>query len=61
MAVAYGELRYGLTRNGRVLDTMDLLIAAHAVAVGAVLVTRDQAFQHIRDLVRIENWATDLK
>jgi tRNA(fMet)-specific endonuclease VapC len=61
VAVAYGELRYSLARNGKVLDAMDLLIAAHAVAVGAVLVTRDRAFQQIKNLVRIENWATDLK
>ena len=60
VAVTYGELRYDLGRNGKTLHTMDLLIAAHAIAVDAVLVTRDNAFQYIRDFVPIENWATDL-
>jgi tRNA(fMet)-specific endonuclease VapC len=59
-AVAYGQLRYDLARSGTVLDVMDLLIAAHAVALGAVLVTRDKAFQQIKTSVKIENWATDL-
>ena len=59
-AVAYGQLRYDLARSGTVLDVMDLLIAAHAVALGAVLVTRDKAFQQIKNSVKIENWATDL-
>jgi predicted nucleic acid-binding protein len=35
-------------------------IAAHAVSLGAVLVTNDKAFHQVPDLVDIENWATDL-
>jgi hypothetical protein len=37
---------------------MDLLIAAHARAVGATVVTNDNAFKHA-DLPLV-NWATDL-
>jgi predicted nucleic acid-binding protein len=39
---------------------MDLLIAAHAVATGAVLVANDKAFAHVEDLRTTVNWATDL-
>jgi predicted nucleic acid-binding protein len=40
---------------------MDLQIAAHAVAIGAVLVTNDKAFAQVDDLRATANWATDLK
>ncbi len=60
-AEAYGELRYNLTQRGITLDWMDLLIAAHAVATNAVLDTRDRAFQQVKDVVTVVNWATDLK
>jgi predicted nucleic acid-binding protein len=33
-----------------------MMIGAHALALGAVLVTNDQAFSRIRGL-KIENWA----
>jgi tRNA(fMet)-specific endonuclease VapC len=59
-AEAYGELRYALTRRGITLDAMDLLIAAHAVSLGAVVVTHDQAFQQITDFVKVVDWAAGL-
>jgi predicted nucleic acid-binding protein len=39
---------------------MDMLIAAHAISSGAVLVTRDRAFAHVEGLAGMVNWATDL-
>ena len=42
------------------LDSMDLMIAAHAVAKGAVLVTNDQAFAQVEELSAIVNWAIDV-
>jgi predicted nucleic acid-binding protein len=39
---------------------MDLQIAAHAVAAGAVLVTNGKAFVQVYDLPATANWATDL-
>jgi predicted nucleic acid-binding protein len=39
---------------------MDMQIAAHAIAAGAVLVTNDRAFAHVDDLRATANWATDL-
>ena len=45
---------------GKALGNLDLLIAAHGIAVGAVLVTNDKAFKQVDDLPDIVNWATDL-
>lgn len=59
-AVAYGQLRLKQEIAGKVLGNLDMLIAAHAVAVGAVFVTNDQAFSQISDFVKIVNWAIDL-
>jgi tRNA(fMet)-specific endonuclease VapC len=58
-ARTYGQLRVRQQAVGRPLESMDMLIAAHALAVGAVLVTRDGAFSSVAGLVT-ENWATDL-
>ena len=55
-ARAYGNLRAQLEAKGRPLGNMDLLIAAHAAAVGAVLVTNDQAFSHARGSLVTTNW-----
>jgi len=38
-AQSYGELRVALERNGTPIGPLDTLIAAHALAVGATLVT----------------------
>ena len=59
-ARAYGQLRVKQEAAGRPLESMDMLIAAHAIAVGAILVTRDAVFNHVPDLFGRENWATDL-
>ena len=59
-AQAYGKLRAQLKPAGKNLSTMDMLIAAHAVAADAVLVTRDKAFLHARPFLDVVDWATDL-
>jgi len=51
----YGNLRAALDSTGRSLGSLDLLIGAHALAVGAVLVTNDRAFSQITQL-QIEDW-----
>ena len=51
----YGNLRAALDRAGKSLGSLDLLIAAHALAVGAVLVTNDRAISQIGQL-QIEDW-----
>lgn len=59
-AAAYGVLRAKLEVAGIGLSQLDLQIAAHAIAVGAVLVTNDKAFKHVADLGKTVNWATDV-
>ena len=59
-ARAYGKLRAQQEAAGLPLESMDMLIAAHAIAVGAVLVTADTVFDSVAGLAGRENWATDL-
>ena len=58
-AVTFSRLRTALQGQGKSLAPYDLLIAAHALTVNAVLVTSDKAFSHVPGLPT-ENWATDL-
>ncbi len=44
-----------MTRQGKVLAPLDLLIATHALSVDAVLVTNDQAIRQMVNLP-IEDW-----
>jgi tRNA(fMet)-specific endonuclease VapC len=53
-----GTVRAAMTRLGKVLAPLDLLVAAHALSVGAVLVTNDSAFGMV-DALPIEDWSTD--
>jgi tRNA(fMet)-specific endonuclease VapC len=57
VAQHYGALRAVLERQGRPIGNLDMMIGAHALALGAVLVTSDQAFSRIKGL-KIENWAS---
>jgi tRNA(fMet)-specific endonuclease VapC len=59
-AVAYGAFRSKQEAIGQPLGPLDTQIAAHAIAVGAVVVTNDIAFQHAVGLPRLEAWATDI-
>lgn len=51
----YGALRATTERSGRPLGALDALIAAHALATDAVLVTNDHAFRGVKGLT-IEDW-----
>jgi tRNA(fMet)-specific endonuclease VapC len=59
-AEAYGALRSRQGARGRTLGPNDLQIAAHAIALGAILVTHDRAFRHVTGLAGLEDWATAL-
>ncbi len=55
-ARCYGTLRSGLEKAGTPLGNMDLMIAAHAMSINAVLVTNNMRhFSPIPGL-RQENW-----
>ena len=58
-ASSYGELRAQLESSGKPLGGLDTLIAAHAIAIGAILVSNDRAFTRVPNLA-VENWATDV-
>ena len=55
VAACYGKLRAGMQKKGKVLGNLDLLIAAHALALGIVLITNDRAFAQVEGL-KIEDW-----
>lgn len=55
-ASAYGPLRHELAVRGMPIGPLDTLIAAHALSLDAVLVTRNlREFRRVHDL-RVENW-----
>jgi tRNA(fMet)-specific endonuclease VapC len=59
-AAAYAQAKAKLEAQGITVAVMDMLIAAQAIAAGAVLVTRDNIFAKVNDLGATVNWATDL-
>jgi tRNA(fMet)-specific endonuclease VapC len=54
-AKEYGRLRSAMEHEGRVMGSLDMMIAAHATALGLILVTGNRAFARIRRL-RMEDW-----
>ncbi|MGA7416147.1 MAG: type II toxin-antitoxin system VapC family toxin [Bryobacteraceae bacterium] len=54
-AKRYGRLRANLERDGLPMANLDLMIGAHALALGAILVTSDRAFSRIENL-KIADW-----
>jgi tRNA(fMet)-specific endonuclease VapC len=56
-AVFYGELRTALEKRGQPIGPMDMMIAAHALALDATLVTHNtREFARVKGL-RLEDWA----
>ncbi|MBL7222742.1 MAG: type II toxin-antitoxin system VapC family toxin [Candidatus Brocadiae bacterium] len=59
-AAAYGRIRAALESKGKPIGALDTLIAAHALALGATLVTNNtREFRRVPDLP-VENWAQRL-
>ena len=55
---AYAQLRTALERRGERIGAHDMLIAAHALALHATLVTNNEKeFRRVKGLI-IENWAS---
>ena len=56
-ATCYGELCSSLEAQGINLSDFDMMIAAHAVALKATLVSRDKAFAHLpKQRLKHEAW-----
>jgi tRNA(fMet)-specific endonuclease VapC len=55
-AYVYGDVRATLEKKGTPIGSMDLMIASHALAVGAVLVSNNlREFRRVPELT-MENW-----
>lgn len=55
-AMQYGEVRGSLARRGKPIGPLDTLIAAHALAIDAILVTHNtREFAQVEGL-RLEDW-----
>jgi len=55
IAEHYAGVRADMERRGKALAPLDLLIATHALGVGAALVTNDRAFGQVAGL-HVEDW-----
>lgn len=51
----YATVRATVESRGEPVGNLDLMIAAHALALGVVLVTSDKVFRRIK-LLQIEDW-----
>ncbi len=56
VAVCYGELCAALEARGINLSDFDMMIAAHALALDATLVSRDKAFAQIAGRLKLQVW-----
>jgi tRNA(fMet)-specific endonuclease VapC len=59
-AQVYARLRAQLQASGRALSHPDLMIAAHAISLDAVLVSHDKAFRNVGPSLAVEDWAQDI-
>jgi tRNA(fMet)-specific endonuclease VapC len=58
-ALTYGIIRAQLERDGQIIGSMDLLIAAHAVSLETTLVTNNvREFQRVTQL-NVEDWISE--
>lgn len=54
----YAEIRHQLLSTGQSIGEMDMMIAAHSLAAGAVLVTNNlRHYERITQPLTLENWS----
>jgi tRNA(fMet)-specific endonuclease VapC len=51
----YAALRSSLEDSGTPMGSLDMMIAAHALALGATLVSHDRVFHRVKRL-KLEDW-----
>jgi tRNA(fMet)-specific endonuclease VapC len=54
-AQSYGQLRASIEQQGRPMGNLDLMIAAHSLALGTILVSSDRVFRRVKEL-KLEDW-----
>lgn len=59
-AYSYSRLRAKLRAAGKTLAHPDLMIAAHALSLDAVLISHDNAFRNVAPHLDIRDWANDV-
>ncbi|HPI14051.1 MAG TPA: PIN domain-containing protein [Spirochaetota bacterium] len=58
-AVAFGEIKNELEKEGKLIGTMDLLLAAHAKSNKLIMVTNNKKeFERVKGL-KVENWVKE--
>ena len=61
-ASAYGDLQAVCAISGITLGSLDMMIAAHAVAARAILVTHDKAFSLVPgNILAVQDWVNALE
>lgn len=55
----FGQIKAGLERRGTPLEDLDIAVAAHAVALGATLVTDNVSDMDRIPGLHLENWLRD--
>jgi len=55
----YADIRHRLVSSGRTIGELDMMIAAHSLAAGAVLVTNNvRHYERIGGSLALANWAS---
>ena len=58
VADVYSDLKAACRGNGVNLDALDMMIAAHALAANAILVTGDTSLSHVQSGLQVEDWTS---
>jgi len=54
----YADIRHQLVTSGQPIGELDMMIAAHSLAAGAILVTNNtRHYERIRQPLTLENWS----